>query len=279
MRVDSHQHFWNYDEIQSPWIPQGAPLHRSWLPADLAPLLAQEGLEGCLAVQARQSLEESRWLLELADSHPIIKGVVGWVDLRDTGVESDLVALARHPKFRGVRHVVQDESDPLFMLDPHFLRGVGYLRRLGLTYDLLIFPHQLPAAIELARRFPEQPLVLDHIAKPAIKAGELSPWREHLRELAKFPNVFCKVSGMVTEADHAAWQPSDFAPYLEVVFTAFGKDRLMYGSDWPVCLFAGSYRKVFALVDDATRGWSEAARERFFGDNAARFYGLVEGRA
>jgi L-fuconolactonase len=171
-----------------------------------------------------------------------------------------------------VRHVVQDEPDDNFMLGEEFQRGIGKLRAFKLTYDILIFPRQLPAAIELVHRFPEQPFVLDHIAKPPIMDGTLSPWREQIRELAKAPNVLCKVSGMVTEADLVAWKPADFRPYLDVVFEAFGEDRLMYGSDWPVCLRAASYAKTFGLVDDYTRGLSPAARDKFFGGNATRFY-------
>ncbi len=274
MKFDSHQHFWSYDPAQYPWIPPGSPLQRNWLPPDLAPLLSAAGLDGCIVVQARQTLEESRWLLELAEHHTIIKGVVGWVDLRSPDLDGDLAALARHPKFRGVRHVVQDEPDVNFMLGAEFLRGIGKLRAHGLTYDILIYPQQLPAAIELAGRFPEQPFVLDHIAKPHIKDGTLEPWQTQIRELAKAPNVLCKVSGMVTEADHATWSAEDFKPYLDVVFEAFGEDRLMYGSDWPVCLFAASYARMFTLIDDYTRGLSSVARDKFFGGNAARFYGL-----
>jgi len=274
VKFDSHQHFWSYDPAQYPWIPPGSPLQRNWLPPDLAPLLSAAGLDGCIAVQARQTLEESRWLLELAEHHTIIKGVVGWVDLRSPDLDRDLAALARHPKFRGVRHVVQDEPDVNFMLGAEFLRGIGKLRAHGLTYDILIYPQQLPAAIELAGRFPEQPFVLDHIAKPHIKDGTLEPWQTQIRELAKAPNVLCKVSGMVTEADHATWTAEDFKPYLDVVFEAFGEDRLMYGSDWPVCLFAASYARMFTLIDDYTRGLSSVARDKFFGGNAARFYGL-----
>lgn len=175
MKIDSHQHFWSYDPAQYPWIPTGSALQRSWLPPDLAPLLAAAGLDGCVAVQARQTLEESRWLLELAEHHSIIKGVVGWVDLRSPNVARELAELAPHPKFRGVRHVVQDEPDVNFMLGADFLRGIGQLRAHRLTYDILIYPQQLPAAIELARRFPDQPFVLDHIAKPHIKNGTLEP--------------------------------------------------------------------------------------------------------
>ena len=272
MQIDSHQHFWSYDEQQYRWIPKGSPLQRDWLPNDLAPLLAKAGLDGCVAVQARQTVEESRWLLTLADHAPIIKGVVGWVDLQSERVEEQLAELSKHPRFAGVRHVVQDEPDVNFMLRPDFLRGIGKLKAFNLTYDILIYPKQLPAAIELVKRFPEQSFVLDHIAKPFIKARTISPWREQIRELAQASNVLCKVSGMVTEADHANWKSSDFKPYLDIVFAAFGAERLMYGSDWPVCLLAGSYERVFGLVDEYTRQLSGEARARFFGGNAARFY-------
>jgi L-fuconolactonase len=272
MKIDSHQHFWKYDTQQYPWIPEGSPLHRDWLPDDLAPVLTRTGLDGCIAVQARQTVEESRWLLKLADHSPIIKGVVGWVDLQSETVERELAELSRHPKFVGVRHVVQDEPDVDFMLRPNFLRGIGKLRAFNLTYDILIFPKQLPAAIALVNRFPDQPFVLDHIAKPLIRSGVVSPWREPIRELGKAPNVWCKVSGMITEADHANWKAVDFKPFLDVVFAAFGEDRLMYGSDWPVCLLAGSYEQVFGLVDDYTRQLTAAAYDSLFGGSATRFY-------
>ena len=275
MKLDSHQHFWSYDAAQYPWIPKGSPLHRDWLPDDLAPLLAGSGFDGCIAVQARQTLAESRWLLSLADRSRIVRGVVGWVDLRSETVSDQLAELARHPKFRGVRHVVQEEPDVNFMLGAEFQRGIAALHQFGLTYDILIFPKQLPAAIELVRKFPVQHFVLDHIAKPDIKAGAMSPWREQIRELAKATNVFCKVSGMVTEADHAHWKATDFTPYLDVVFEAFGEDRVMFASDWPVCLLAGEYAGVFALVSEYAKQFSVAAREKLFGGNAARFYGIT----
>ena len=275
MNIDSHQHFWRYDEAQYPWIPKGSPLHRDWLPDDLAPLLAKAELDGSIAVQARQSLVESRWLLELADRHPLIKGFVGWVDLRSKQVAAQLAEFAGNPKFVGVRHVVQDELDDQFMLRPDFLRGIAQLKEFDLTYDILIFPKQLPAAIELVKRFPEQPFVLDHIAKPLIKDSVISPWREQICELAKCGNVFCKVSGMVTEANWTGWQPDDFKPYLEVVFEAFAEDRLMFGSDWPVCQLAGSYEQVHRLVRDYVKPLPSRARRKIFGENAARFYGLT----
>ena len=278
MKLDSHQHFWTYDAAQYPWIPAGSPLQRDRLPADLAPLLAGAGLDGSIAVQARQTIEESLWLLTLAEHHSIIKGVVGWVELRSPRVQEDLALLAPHPQFVGVRHVVQDEPDPNFMLGEEFLRGIAALQQFHLTYDILIFPKQLPAAIELARRFSSQPFVLDHIAKPPIKDGGMSPWREQIRELARSPNVLCKVSGMITEADHAAWKPKDLHPYLDVVFDAFGEDRLMFGSDWPVCLLAGSYGQVFSVIHDYISGMPAGAQDKILGGNAAKFYLLEQRR-
>ena len=274
MKLDAHQHFWSYDAAQYPWIPPGSALHRDWLPDDLAALQEPLGFDGSIAVQARQTVEESRWLLTLADHAPGVRGVVGWVDLRSPRVEEQLAEFAPHAKFRGVRHIVQEEPDVDFMLGADFQRGIGKLAAFGLTYDLLIFPKQLPAALALAHRFPTQPFVLDHIAKPPIKDGTLSPWREQIRELAQAPNVMCKVSGMVTEAQHDGWKAADFRPYLDVVFEAFGVERLMFGSDWPVCLLAGSYAQVCALVDDYLAPLGPAARAQVLGENAARFYGL-----
>jgi L-fuconolactonase len=272
MRLDAHQHFWSYDAAQYPWIPPGSPLHRSWLPADLAALQRPLGFDGSIAVQARQVIEESDWLLGLADQYETVKGVVGWVDLRSDRVEADLERLAQHPKFVGVRHVVQEEPDDAFMLGREFQRGISKLAAYGLTYDILIYPKQLEAAIRLAENFPAQPFVLDHIAKPPIKDGTIEPWATQLRRLAQLPNVHCKVSGMLTEADHQAWRAEQFRPYLDVVFEAFGPSRLMYGSDWPVCLFAGSYEQAYRLVDDYTRGLTAAERAGLFGGNAAAFY-------
>lgn len=272
MRLDAHQHFWSYDAAQYPWIPSGSPLHRSWLPEDLAALQAPLGFDGSIAVQARQTVAESDWLLGLADRHAGVKGVVGWVDLRSERVSDDLARLSAHPKFVGVRHVVQEEPDDNFMLGEAFQRGISKLHAFGLAYDILIYPKQLEAAIRLAEKFPLQPFVLDHIAKPRIKDGTVEPWRAQIRRLAKLPNVHCKVSGMITEADHKSWRAEQFRPYLDTVFEAFGPSRLMYGSDWPVCLFAGSYRQAFDLVDDYARQLTPAERDGLFGANAARFY-------
>jgi L-fuconolactonase len=274
MRIDSHQHFWRYSQEQYPWIESAWPIRRDFLPGDLEPELRRSRLDGCVAVQARQTLEETRWLLKLAESNSFIKGVVGWVDLRSDGVETQLAEFAEHRKFVGVRHVVQDEPDDLFMLGKDFQRGIGKLRSSGITYDILIYPRQLPAALELARAFPEQSFVLDHMAKPLIRDQVLSPWHEHIRGLAECPNVMCKISGLVTEASWQAWQARDFKLFLEVAFEAFGPDRLMFGSDWPVVLLSATYEQAFELVRDFVSRQGPGTEAKVFGLNSARFYDL-----
>lgn len=274
MTIDSHQHFWRYTAADYPWMKSEWPIRRDFLPPDLAREMSKVGIEGCVAVQAQQTVAEARWLLSLADEHSFIKGVVGWVDLQSERVEEQLAELARHPCFVGVRHVVQDEPEDNFMLRPAFQRGIGELRQFNLAYDLLVFPKQLPPAIQLVANFPEQRFVLDHIAKPPIAVGTLSPWREQIRELAQAPNVWCKVSGMVTEAKWDAWRVEDLRPYLDIVFAAFGVERLMFGTDWPVCTLAGSYEQAHALVNDYTQSLTAEARAKLFGRNATEFYRL-----
>jgi L-fuconolactonase len=247
---------------------------RDYLTADLAAVAAPQGIGGSVAVQARQSVAESRWLLDLAETNPFIRGVVGWVDLRSDDVTTALAELAPHNKFVGVRHVVQDEPDPRFLLGEAFVRGLRQLPGFGLTYDLLLYPPQLPAAVELAALLPEQPFVLDHLAKPRIKTGEIQPWRRDIEALAKHGNVCCKVSGMVTEAAWRGWKAADFTPYLDVVLQAFGPERLMFGSDWPVCLLAGEYSEVVGIVEDFFGRLSSAEQEFIWGGTATRFYGL-----
>jgi L-fuconolactonase len=279
MKMDSHQHFWNYSPDDYPWIGAGMErLSRDYLPADLEAVARPEGIAGGVAVQARQSLVESRWLLELAERQPFIRGVVGWVDLLSDRVADDLAALAPHEKFVGVRHVVQDEPDPRFLLGEGFVRGVRQLHQFGLSYDLLLYPQQLPAAVELAGLLPEQPFVLDHLAKPQIKSpiktSEFAGWRRDIEALARHANVCCKLSGLVTEAAWRQWQPADFRPFLEVALTAFGPERLMFGSDWPVCLLSADYADVAAIVKDFIAPLSPAEQAQIWGGTASRFYAL-----
>lgn len=274
MRLDAHQHFWRYDSAQYPWIKPGSALVQDFLPDQLAQELHNCNLDGCIAVQARQSLAETTWLLELADSAPIIRGVVGWVDLRADDVSEQLANASRHPKLVGVRHVVQDEPDDNFLLGNQFQEGIRALAAFDLTYDLLIHPRHLPAAIRLAENFPDQPFVLDHLAKPLIKDAVLEPWASEIRDLAKHPQVMCKLSGMITEAKHNQWKPSDFGPYLDVVLNAFTPDRLMFGSDWPVALMSGSYQDVYQLVADYIKPLGNEVERKVFGDNACQFYGV-----
>ena len=249
-------------------------LKHDFLPADLEPLLKSIDFDGCVAVQARQSLEETEWLLDLAQRHSFIKGVVGWVDLQSEKLSEQLQKFSGHRKLAGVRHVVHDEPDDHFMLRPQFRRGIAQLREFGLTYDLLLFPKHLPVAAQLVEEFPQQPFVLDHIAKPGIAEAAISPWQDDLRRLAKFPNVFCKLSGMVTEARWKQWQPVDFQRYLDVVVDAFGASRLMIGSDWPVCTLSGGYAAVMNVVIDYVKQFPPDTQAAILGDNCAAFYGI-----
>jgi L-fuconolactonase len=276
MNIDAHQHFWRYAPADYPWIGAGMErLARDYLPADLAAVARPAGIAGSVAVQARQLLAESRWLLTLAAAEPFIRGVVGWVDLRSPRVAEDLAPLAADPRFVGVRHVVQDEPDPRFVLGAEFVRGLRHLAPLGLAYDLLLYPHQLPAAVELADLLPEQSFILDHLAKPRVEAGELEPWRRDVTALARRPNVCCKLSGLVTEAAWRGWRRSDFTPYLEVAVAAFGPERLMFGSDWPVCLLAAEYADVAGIVGDFVGRLSAAEQAAIRGGTAARWYRLA----
>ena len=249
-------------------------LKRDYLPDDLKPLLAAAEFDGTVAVQARQKLEETRWLLELAEQNIFIKGVVGWVDLRSPELHAQLEKFAHHPKLVGVRHVVHDEPDDHFILRPEFRRGIAQLKEFGLTYDLLLFPKHLPVAVKLVQEFPTQSFVLDHIAKPRIGEKLHSPWREDLVALAKFPNVSCKLSGMVTEAKWKQWQPEDFHSYLDIVIEAFGPERVMIGSDWPVCTLSGDYAATMGVVTNYVQQFPAEVRDEILGGNCARFYGL-----
>lgn len=275
MHIDAHQHFWVYRQNEYEWIDDTmASLRRDFLPADLKTELKHEGFQGSVAVQTRQSLQETQWLLELASNSPFIPGVVGWVDLRSPQVDQELRSFATNPKLVGIRHIVQSEPDDRFLLQPDFLRGIATLAEFDLAYDILIYPRHLPVAAEFVRHFPNQRFVLDHLAKPAVKTGDVHPWKEGIAELAASPNVYCKLSGLVTEADWNRWKPGDMTQYLDAAFEYFGPDRLMFGSDWPVCTLAGSYSRVARLVKDYLSGHSEQEREAILGGNAKRFWRL-----
>jgi len=278
MNIDAHQHLWRYSPEEYPWIGTGMErIARDFLVADLEAVARPEGFAGSVAVQARQSLAETRWLLELAASHPFIRGVVGWVDLRSERVGEQLAEFADrrvYPTFVGVRHVVQDEPDPRFLSGAAFVRGLRQLPTFGLTYDLLLYPTQLPAASELAGMLPGQPFILDHLAKPRVKTGEIAEWRRDIEALARHDNVSCKVSGLVTEAAWQGWKAADFRPYLDVVLAAFGPERLMVGSDWPVCLVAGSYADVVGIAREFFSCLTPAEQAEVAGGTARRIYGL-----
>jgi L-fuconolactonase len=279
MNIDSHQHFWSYSATEYPWIGAGMErLAQDYLPGDLETPAAAAGIGGTVAVQARQTLEETRWLLGLAARHPLIRGVVGWVDLRSPDVGDQLAECAAQETFVGVRHVVQDEPDPRFLLGAEFFRGLRQLHPLGLTFDLLLYPQQLPAAVELVASLPEQPFVLDHLAKPRIttwtKPGDIDVWRRDIEALARHENVCCKLSGLVTEAAWRQWRPVDFTPYLEIALTAFGPERVMFGSDWPVCLLAADYAEVAGIIRNFCGTLSVAEQAAIWGGTATRFYGL-----
>ena len=275
MHVDAHQHFWIYDQREYGWIDDSmAALRRDFLPADLKPELERNGFQGCVAVQARQTLEETRWLLEMAEQSPFILGVVGWVDLRSPQLRFELESFAGESKLVGIRHIVQSEPDERFLLQPDFLRGIAMLEEFDLAYDILIYTRHLPVAAEFVARFPRQRFVLNHMAKPPIKSGAVDAWARGIRELAAFPNVYCKVSGLVTEADWQEWKPEHLRPYLDVAFECFGPSRLMIGSDWPVCTVAASYARVMDLVKGYLGKYAANDREAVLGGNAAAFWRL-----
>lgn len=274
MRIDAHQHFWRFNPARDGWITEEmAAIRRDFLPGDLVPELDANGVEATVAVQADQSEAETEFLLGLAEGNKRIAGVVGWLDLRSRQIEARLEHFSRFKKLRGVRHIAQAEADDRFLVRRDFVRGVALLKQFQLTYDILIYPRQLPAAIELVGKLPEQKFVVDHLAKPEIEAKKLEPWAAQMRELAGNPNVHCKLSGMVTEADWGNWT-GDFEPYLDVVFEAFGPERVMFGSDWPVCLVAASYGQVMQLFERYVERHAADRRAAIFGGNAIAFYGL-----
>jgi L-fuconolactonase len=275
MKIDAHHHFWRYTPEEYGWIEESMrAIRRDFLPEHLRAEIASAGIDGVISIQARQSLEETFWLIELAARNEFIKAVVGWVSLVEADVQKHLSRFIAQKKFRAVRHVLQGEPDERFMLRDDFNRGIAALHEFNLAYDILIFECHLPQTIEFVDRHPQQTFVLDHIAKPRIKDNVMEPWRTNICELAKRPNVFCKISGMVTEADYVRWTEEQLRPYFDVVLQAFGPSRLMFGSDWPVCLVACGYARWHEIVARWTAQLSAAERDEIFGGTARRAYGI-----
>jgi len=272
LKIDSHQHFWQFDPIRDNWITEEMEVIRhDFLPPDLKPLLDANGIHGCVAVQADQSEQETNFLLDLAKEYDFIRGVVGWVDLCSSNIEERLEYFSQFPKLKGFRHILQLESVE-FMLKPEFKRGISALKEYGFTYDILIYPQHLPVVPDLIRD--DQPFIIDHLAKPYIKKGIFNNWEADMKHIASFENVYCKLSGMITEADLKNWKKEDIFPYMDKVFEFFGADRLMFGTDWPVCKLAGEYDEVCGLVEEYLSKLSTREQELVWGKNAETFYKL-----
>ena len=275
MIIDSHHHYWHYNPVEYNWIDDSMKAIRAdFLPQNLGKTIGEAGVDGVVSVHARQSVEETEWLIGLAHQNPFMKGVVGWLPLCQDDIEVYLIHHSGEKILKGVRHVVQGESDPDFILRKDFNRGISLLKRYSLVYDILILERQLPTTIRFADLHPDQSFVLDHIAKPLIGKNELSPWKENIQELAKRENVSCKLSGMVTEADFKEWTPAQLLPYFDVILEAFGPDRLLFGSDWPVCLVGTSYKSWVELVRKNISFLSATEQAKIMGDNAVRIYDL-----
>ena len=273
MIIDTHQHFWHYNPVKHNWIDnEMAVIRHDFLPDDLKPIYEANDIAGCIAVQADQTLEENAFLLNLAADYDFIKGIIGWVDFQSDSVENDLDYYAEIPLMKGYRHVVQGESDNSFLLRKSFLNGISKLKNTGAIYEILVFSHQLPAVLEFVKLFPEQQFVIDHIAKPYIKEGYIDSWALLMHAIAKHQNVSCKISGMITEADYKTWKTIDLMPYMNVVLEAFGTQRIVYGSDWPVCLVAGSYAQILNVARAFASQLSKNEQELFFYKNAQRIY-------
>ncbi|MCO6489987.1 MAG: amidohydrolase family protein [Phaeodactylibacter sp.] len=275
MIIDAHHHLWKYQPEEYPWISEALnPLMKDFLPEALEKVLQKNSIRYCVAVEARATEKENEFLIALARKHAFIKGVVGWLDLRAEGLEEKLEHYAQFPVLKGFRYNVQEETDNNFLLRPGWLKGMEAFGKYHFTFDLLVYPHQLGAALELARRFPGQKFVIDHLAKPYVKDGYFDGWAILMKALSELPNVWCKVSGMVTEADWKNWKYEDFLPYLSHVFECFGAKRLMFGSDWPVCLLAASYRQVKDIVENFLAPLSAEDKQSIWADTAIDFYQL-----
>jgi len=275
MRIDAHQHFWDLTRLDYPWMPPGeSVLRKNYLPEDLAPILESNRFEGTVVVQANVVMEETWWLLDLAARYELIRGVVAWVDLTDPHVGDTLDRCQRHPKFKGVRHLVHDEPDVHWLLRDDVTRGLRELARRNIPYDLLLRPPHLPLIPKIAERVAELRMVIDHIAKPLIASRQIEPWARDMESVSKIPGMHCKLSGMITEADHGNWQADDLRPYVQHVLSLFPPERLIFGSDWPVCLLAGTWKQMFAAFTQACGPIPSEQREQILGGTATRFYSL-----
>jgi L-fuconolactonase len=275
LRIDAHIHFWNFDPARDKWITEDmSEIRRNFSPADAIFVLFKKKFSGCIAVQADQSEQETLFLLSLAERFSMIKGIVGWVDLQSDKIQERLYHFSQFKEIKGFRHILQGEKDRALMITPSFMKGIAFLKKYGFTYDILVYPDQLKYVHQFVKSFPEQPFIIDHIAKPYIKKQLIDEWKKDMFSLASFPNVYCKISGMVTEADWQNWKKEDIFPYLDVVTEAFGTDRLVYGSDWPVCLVAASYEKVYELVNIYYSDFSMTEKQKIFGGNAVKFYNI-----
>jgi len=275
MRIDAHQHFWIFDPAKDAWIGEGMEaIQRDFLPTDLAQTLKDNRMDGAIAVQAAQSHQETQFLLDLSTMYAMVKGIVGWVDLQSDRIDEHLRHFSQYPLIKGFRHIVEGEPDPDFLMRPAVQNGIKHLAGYGYTFDLLVRPMHHAVTLACAEVNPEQRFVLDHMAKPNVSAREFDDWAAFIEKLAALPNVWCKISGLMTEADWKNWKPDDFAPYVSHVLSRFGKGRVMFGSDWPVCLLAGSYRDAIRIAEEHLSGFSPEEKEGFWGGNAARFYGI-----
>jgi L-fuconolactonase len=275
MIIDSHQHFWQVGRFEYPWMsPELGVLYRDYLPEMLKPILKDCGVAKTVLVQASNSLSETDWLLSLADQHKFIAGVVGWVDLRDSGMAADLEVFCASRKFKGVRHLVESEPAEDWLVQPEVLRGLQTLEKHDVSYDLLVHTRHLKHVKTVAEACPQLRLVVDHMAKPPIASGEMAEWADALKEVAAYPNVSCKLSGLVTEADLTSWNVEDLRPFVEQALEFFGPQRMMFGSDWPVCLLAASYAQVLEAFQSLLRELSDEERGMIFGGNATKFYQL-----
>lgn len=274
-KIDSHQHFWIFDPLKDNWITtEMSGIKKDFLPEHLHPLLSENKFDGCVAVQAAQSETETNFLLELANKNDFIKGVVGWINLQAENLEDRLEHYKQFKKLKGFRHILQTEKNRSLMLLPQFTQGIHVLQKFSYTYDVLILPDQLRNIEKLVAMFPEQKFVLDHLAKPEIKNKQMDDWETDIRSVAKYENVSCKISGLLTEADWNKWSKDDIIPYIEVVANAFGSDKIMFGSDWPVCLLAASYKETYELVKDYFSTYTKQEQDKIFGANAINFYHL-----